>query len=212
MRDRPAAPGAGDLGIAPSESARVGAAPRWRRSALTGVVVGLALQALSAPPGAAQIPPSTVTQGEQIYRDQGCYGCHMIDKYGTPIAADLSHVGSKYGVAQLTRWLEDPQSQKPTAHMPKIAMSIVSRVGQISSGNLEKSGGMARRMISTIPWTPVMRSWGLACTTQVDWITIAIPSSSSTNRVALARLPPPATAAVARRDGRCAMPCFMPLR
>jgi cytochrome c1 len=47
----------------------------------------------------------------------------MIEKYGTPIATDLSHVGSKYNAGELTRWLEDPVAQKPTAHMPKIAMS-----------------------------------------------------------------------------------------
>jgi len=123
MRDRPAAPGAGDLGIAPSESARVGAAPRWRRSALTGVVVGLALQALSAPPGAAQIPPSTVTLGEQIYRDQGCYGCHTMGKTGTPIAPDLSKIGAKHDRAYLEKWLRNPASQRPSAHMPRIEMS-----------------------------------------------------------------------------------------
>ncbi len=61
-------------------------------------------------------------RGKQLFTDQGCYGCHMIEKYGTPIAPDLSHVGSKYSVAELTRWLKDPAAQKPTAHMPKIAM------------------------------------------------------------------------------------------
>lgn len=61
-------------------------------------------------------------RGKQLFTEQGCYGCHMIEKYGTPIATDLSHVGSKYNVAELTRWLKDPAAQKPTAHMPKIAM------------------------------------------------------------------------------------------
>jgi len=62
-------------------------------------------------------------RGRQLFTEQGCYGCHMIEKYGTPIATDLSHVGSKWNVAELTRWLKDPTAQKPTAHMPKIAMS-----------------------------------------------------------------------------------------
>jgi hypothetical protein len=60
---------------------------------------------------------------KELFTELGCYGCHMIEKYGTPIATDLSHVGSKYNVAYLTRWLENPAAQKPTAHMPKIAMS-----------------------------------------------------------------------------------------
>ncbi len=61
-------------------------------------------------------------RGKQLFTEHGCYGCHMIEKYGTPIATDLSHVGSKYNVTELTRWLRDPAAQKPTAHMPKIAM------------------------------------------------------------------------------------------
>ena len=66
---------------------------------------------------------STVAQGKRLFTQQGCYGCHMIDKYGTPIATDLSDVGAKYDRAYLTRWLKDPASQKPTAHMPKIALT-----------------------------------------------------------------------------------------
>jgi mono/diheme cytochrome c family protein len=65
----------------------------------------------------------SVARGKQLFTAQGCYGCHMIEKYGTPIATDLSHIGSKWSVEELTRWLKDPAAQKPTAHMPKIAMS-----------------------------------------------------------------------------------------
>src|SRR5262249_7988885 len=62
-------------------------------------------------------------KGKQLFKDQGCYGCHTIEKFGTPIAPDLSQVGSKYNFDQLARWLRDPSAQKPTAHMPKIALS-----------------------------------------------------------------------------------------
>jgi mono/diheme cytochrome c family protein len=62
-------------------------------------------------------------QGQRLFTEQGCYGCHMIEKYGTPIATDLSHVGSKYDLAFLTKWLRDPSVQKPTAHMPRIALT-----------------------------------------------------------------------------------------
>ena len=64
-----------------------------------------------------------VAKGKQLFTQQGCYGCHMIEKYGTPVATDLSHVGAKYDRAYLTRWLKDPSAQKPTAHMPKIALT-----------------------------------------------------------------------------------------
>jgi cytochrome c oxidase subunit 2 len=62
-------------------------------------------------------------QGKQFFFDQGCYGCHMVGKMGTPIGPDLSQVGAKYPPSYLSEWLRDPSAQKPKAHMPKIALS-----------------------------------------------------------------------------------------
>jgi mono/diheme cytochrome c family protein len=89
---------------------------RWIGSTLALLLAGLAVCTAAVGQEAAQ------ERGKQLFTEQGCYGCHMIDKYGTPIAMDLSHIGSKYSVADLTRWLRNPAAQKPTAHMPKIAM------------------------------------------------------------------------------------------
>lgn len=88
-------------------------------STLALLLAGLAVSTLAV----AQVGSEPGARGKQLFTDQGCYGCHMIEKYGTPIATDLSHVGSKYTMAQLTRWLQDPAAQKPTSHMPKIAMT-----------------------------------------------------------------------------------------
>lgn len=66
---------------------------------------------------------SLATEGKRLFNDQGCYGCHTIGKTGTPIAPDLSTVGSKYSEAYLRAWLMDPQQQKPRAHMPQLSMS-----------------------------------------------------------------------------------------
>ncbi len=60
---------------------------------------------------------------KQVFTDQGCYGCHTAEKFETPIGPDLSHVGAQHNAAYLTRWLRDPASPKPTAHMPKIEFS-----------------------------------------------------------------------------------------
>jgi cytochrome c553 len=62
-------------------------------------------------------------QGETVFVAQGCYGCHTVGKTGTPIAADLTRVGTKYSEAYLRQWLADPARQRPTAHMPRIALS-----------------------------------------------------------------------------------------
>ena len=66
---------------------------------------------------------SLVPVGKRLFNDQGCYGCHTVGKVGTPIATDLSMVGSKYSQAYLRAWLMDPQQQKPRAHMPKLDMN-----------------------------------------------------------------------------------------
>jgi cytochrome c oxidase subunit 2 len=82
---------------------------------LTALAVGSA--------STAQEGGALVERGKLLFTDQGCYGCHTVGKFGTPIAPDLSHVGAKYTIADLTRWLRDPAAQKPTAHMPKISLS-----------------------------------------------------------------------------------------
>jgi len=75
-------------------------------------------------PATAQQPTSDASEpGRQIFFAQGCYGCHRLGAAGTPIAYDLSHVGSKYTEAQLEKWLRDPTSQKPTAHMPRLTLT-----------------------------------------------------------------------------------------
>jgi cytochrome c oxidase subunit II len=64
-----------------------------------------------------------VAQGKQLFTDQGCYGCHTMGKSGTPIAPDLSTIGSKHSEGYLRAWLKDPKEQKPSAHMPKLQLS-----------------------------------------------------------------------------------------
>ena len=88
--------------------------------AVIAVVVGwLAL----AVPAAAQPAGDVAEAGQKVFFAQGCYGCHRLGVAGTPIAWDLSHVGRKYSEAELQKWLRDPASQKPTAHMPRLALT-----------------------------------------------------------------------------------------
>ena len=69
---------------------------------------------------AAQEPAE---QGKQYFISNGCHGCHIVGRTGTPIGPDLSHVGSKYSIAYLERWLRDPATQRPSAHMPALELS-----------------------------------------------------------------------------------------
>lgn len=79
--------------------------------------------ALAATVAFGQDATTLASKGQRLFTEQGCYGCHMVGKMGTPIATDLSHVGSKYAESYLHQWLRDPQQQKPRAHMPKIEMA-----------------------------------------------------------------------------------------
>jgi cytochrome c2 len=86
-------------------------------------LVGAAALALGAATASGQEELSMALQGKRMFTEQGCYGCHTVGRTGTPIAPDLSHVGSKYSQTYLLAWLQSPQQQKPTAHMPKIGMT-----------------------------------------------------------------------------------------
>lgn len=73
-------------------------------------------------PAAAEERSDLAANGERLFRVQGCYGCHMVGKFGTPMAADLSHIGARYSEAYLSKWLSDPEAQRPNAHMPKLEL------------------------------------------------------------------------------------------
>jgi cytochrome c oxidase subunit II len=66
---------------------------------------------------------AAMATGARLFMDHGCYGCHRIGALGTPIGPDLSKIGAKYAEGDLARWLSDPASQKPNAHMPKLELA-----------------------------------------------------------------------------------------
>jgi len=93
----------------------------WARDVRAASVA--AAIALVATVAVGQDRSGAVLRGEHLFTEQGCYGCHTVGKAGTPIANDLSQVGSKYSETYLRQWLRDPQQQQPRAHMPKIQMT-----------------------------------------------------------------------------------------
>ena len=68
-------------------------------------------------------PGSSVERGEAAFKNNGCYGCHIIGKFGTPIGPELTQVGRKYEPEYLARWLRDPSQQRPSAHMPTLELT-----------------------------------------------------------------------------------------
>ena len=55
-----------------------------RAALVTGAVL------LSIAPAWGQDRDVQVKRGEQAFVSQGCYGCHLVGKFGTPIGPDLS--------------------------------------------------------------------------------------------------------------------------
>jgi nitric oxide reductase subunit C len=81
-------------------------------------------------------PPKPLTNmggdiaGDILFEQKGCYACHMVNGEGAKAPGpDLSHIATQpYDALDnspefLTRWLEDPQAQKPGTTMPKIALT-----------------------------------------------------------------------------------------
>ncbi len=92
-----------------------------RRSRVLAIVVtALALSASTFVLG--QGLRTRIEQGGKVFMDNGCYGCHTVGKLGTPIGPDLSHIGAKYPLEYLERWIRDPLFQRPSAHMPKLEL------------------------------------------------------------------------------------------
>lgn len=87
------------------------------------LVLAVALVFAGSAPTLGQGNAVHVAQGGKWFMDNGCYGCHTVGKLGTPIGPDLSHIGSKYPVGYLERWLRDPAYQRPNAHMPTLELS-----------------------------------------------------------------------------------------
>jgi mono/diheme cytochrome c family protein len=86
--------------------------------AVLGVVA-----AVGASCAARQGDAELAAKGQEVFFAQGCHGCHNVGTAGSKdVGADLSRIGAKRSRAELAQWLRDPASQKPTAHMPRIAM------------------------------------------------------------------------------------------
>jgi cytochrome c oxidase subunit II len=86
--------------------------------ALAATVLPLAIV-----PAGSQDRAELQKRGEQVFVSQGCYGCHQVGKFGTPIGPELSRVGAKFSASYLLDWVRDPESVRPTAHMPKLELS-----------------------------------------------------------------------------------------
>ena len=87
------------------------------------LLLGAVVAAAAAAAAVVAQPSGLEEKGAVTFREEGCYGCHTIGKFGTPIGPDLSYVGTKFSRDYLRRWLADPEAQRPNAHMPKLELT-----------------------------------------------------------------------------------------
>lgn len=59
--------------------------------------------------------------GQLIFQRQNCAACHMIAGIGGTAGPDLTRIGPKWKVDQLTQYLKNPASVKPGTAMPSFA-------------------------------------------------------------------------------------------
>ena len=107
----------------PLNGSRAMAPCAGRHAGRTGVLALAVALLVAYAPSFAQDAASPAARGEALFREHGCYGCHTVGVVGTPIALDLGKIGAKHDRAYLERWLHDPKEQRPTAHMPRLALS-----------------------------------------------------------------------------------------
>lgn len=90
----------------------------------TSIVAAIGLAAIGAGCASAANDSALAARGQQLFLAQGCHGCHNVGAAGSrDVGADLSRIGARRSRSDLERWLRDPAAQKPTAHMPRIAMT-----------------------------------------------------------------------------------------
>ena len=91
-----------------------------RRVVAIAAVASLLVPLGAGGAGADDERAARVREGRRLFVEHGCYGCHLVGGFGTPIATELTHIGAKYPEVYLDQWLADPRAQKPRAHMPRL--------------------------------------------------------------------------------------------
>ena len=87
-------------------------------------VIPLALLIVLAGAGRpASARDDVAARGLATFMKNGCHSCHAIGNVGSPMAPNLSHIGRKHSPDYLRQWLRDPQSLRPSAHMPALELT-----------------------------------------------------------------------------------------
>src|SRR5690606_3943478 len=73
-----------------------------------------------------QITPTAIAQGDVLYHRLGCVACHNSQKPNAPqlaTSAPLGNLGSKYTLASLAAFLQEPAKARPASRMPALNLT-----------------------------------------------------------------------------------------
>ncbi len=63
-------------------------------------------------------------EGEKIFKDRGCLGCHSVEKLGvSTFAANLSGIGSKTTPEWIYSWIKNPKHYNAKTRMPNLRLT-----------------------------------------------------------------------------------------
>ena len=64
-----------------------------------------------------------VSRGNDVYINSGCSTCHKIGDEGGSIGPDLTRVGARMTMEEMSAFIRDPKSVRPDSKMPAQTMS-----------------------------------------------------------------------------------------
>jgi mono/diheme cytochrome c family protein len=101
----------------------------------------------------ARFTAAEVRQGEQLYRQLGCVGCHQLNLQGGYVGPDLSNTGQRLRPGWTAAWLLAPNRFKPRTLQPDYGLStgdaraltaylssLGSRTGAVAAAATAKGG------------------------------------------------------------------------
>ncbi len=68
-------------------------------------------------------PGGNAGQGEKLFEQVGCLGCHSMGEKGTGLAAALDRIGEKTSADWIYNWIQDPKKFNPNARMPNLRLT-----------------------------------------------------------------------------------------
>ncbi|MBI4004018.1 MAG: c-type cytochrome [Candidatus Omnitrophica bacterium] len=85
----------GGQGLATESAAAHGDVKHWEEPLLRGPLVQASCRQCHGDLPAIQAQAPLLVKGRELFKAQGCYGCHTVHEFGQTVSSDLSEIGSK---------------------------------------------------------------------------------------------------------------------